>query len=156
MKHILSLLLLLMCCVGFVSCGDDDDAPLLGSKVPGQWVLLKDGETEGDTLQWTPAIQQPRLYVPAQGAKYRIRHAYDEFSIDEVGFDNPGDGNEAFLSSKLSENYFETETKKLYSYVDLEFKPNNSDTTRIFNFHIVCSNFFEEKFHLRALQLPNK
>lgn len=24
MKHILSLLLLLMCCVGFVSCGDDD------------------------------------------------------------------------------------------------------------------------------------
>lgn len=38
-----------MCSVGYVSCGDDD-APLLGSKVPGQWVLLKDGETEGDTL----------------------------------------------------------------------------------------------------------
>ncbi len=49
MKHILSLLLLLMCCVGYVSCGDDD-APLLGSKVPGQWVINQDGEEEGDTL----------------------------------------------------------------------------------------------------------
>ena len=70
-----------MCSVGYVSCGDDD-APLLGSKVPGQWVINQDGEEEGDTLQWTPAIQQPRFYVPAQGAKYRIRHAYDEYSVD--------------------------------------------------------------------------
>lgn len=156
MKQVIRILLLLMCCVVFMSCsGDDDDAPLLGSKVPGQWVIFQNGETEGDTLQWTPAIQQPRVYVPAQGTKYRIKHAYNEFSIDGVGFDNPGDGNEAFLSLKLSDNYFETDTKRLYSHVDLEFTPNNSDTTRIFNFHIVCSNFFEEKFHMRAIQLSN-